>query len=104
MTENLDIDQWLAVRKAEGKKIDPRTAEVMWAYAWVCDPYGVLDEIPEELKCAGRAYFARNPESDIWVCFDDLPKETYDVLWEAHKHKLAFPAGLKLADRSGTIV
>jgi hypothetical protein len=79
----MTVDQWLAVRKAEAKTIDSRTAEVDWNYAQVIDPYGVLGKIPDEHDCIGRAYFARNPGSEIWVSFDDLPDKTRDELWEA---------------------
>ena len=81
MTENFDIQQWLAVRKEEGLRIDPQTAEVMWKYAQVLDPYDIL-EIPEEHYCVGREYFARCPGSDIWVWFGDLPEETANTLWK----------------------
>jgi hypothetical protein len=44
----------------------------------------------------GREYFARSPGSDIWVCFRDLPEGTASSLWEKHRSKLAFPAGLEI--------
>ena len=98
MTVNDDsemaVDQWLAIRKEEALKIDPSTAEVHWSYALISDPYGVYPKPPEEYRCVGRVYFARRPGSDVWVEFGDLPEETHDVLWERHKSKLAFPAGL----------
>jgi hypothetical protein len=95
--EKSERDQWLAVRKEEALKIDPGTAEVDWRYRQVLDPYGVLDEweLPAEFDCVGREYFARAPGSDIWVRFGDLPDETRKVLWERHRSKLAFPAGLE---------
>jgi hypothetical protein len=89
------VEEFLAIRKAEGLKIHARTAEVTWRYAQTLDPYGIR-ELPEECWQVGREYFARSPGSDIWVNFGDLPEETCDALWEAHKHKLAFPAGLPL--------
>jgi hypothetical protein len=94
MTEKMNIENWLAIRKEEGLKIEPSTAEVDWRYALTLDPYGVDPELPAELKQVGRAYFARRPDSDIWIEFGDLPKKTRDALWERHKSKLAFPAGL----------
>ena len=60
------------------------------------DPYGVDPELPEEYWQVGREYFARSPGSDVWVWFGDLPDATRDALWEKHKAKLAFPAGLEL--------
>jgi hypothetical protein len=91
----MKIKKWLAIRKKAGRKIDPETAEVDWIYAQTLDPYGVYPELPEELQQVGREYFARSPGSDIWVLFADLPTATADALWEKHKHKLAFPAGLE---------
>jgi hypothetical protein len=81
--EKAEIERWLAIRKEEALKIDPETAEVDWNYADEFDPYGVCDqwESPEELACVNRVYFARAPGSDIWVAFEDLPKETRDKLW-----------------------
>jgi hypothetical protein len=76
-----EIDQWLEDRKRVGKLIDPATAEVTWWWAKVLDPYGVLGAyLPEEYSCAGREFFARSPESDGWVLFDDLPDETIEAL------------------------
>ena len=95
MTEKMTVEQWLAIRREAGLKIDPETAEVEWDYAQVLDPYGVDPNLPEEYRQVGRAYFARSPGSDIWVWFGDLPEATSDALWEKHKRKLAFPAGLE---------
>jgi hypothetical protein len=92
---DIPIEEFLAIRKSAGLKIDARSAEVTWCYAQTLDPYGIY-ELPEEYQQVGREYFARAPESDIWVCFGDLPRETRNALWEAHKHELAFPAGLPI--------
>jgi hypothetical protein len=69
---------------------------VEWVYGETLDPYGIHD-MPEELHQVGREYFARCPDSEAWVHFGDLPPATVDALWEMHKHKLLFPAGLKEA-------
>jgi hypothetical protein len=95
MTEMMTLEQWLAIRREAGLKIDPETAEVMWTYALTLDPYGVYRDVPEEYQQVGREYFARSSGSDIWVRFGDLPEATSDALWEKHKRKLAFPAGLE---------
>ena len=89
---------WLASRQEAGLKIDPETAEVEWTYAQTLDPYGVYPLLPEEY-CVGREYFARSPGSDVWVWFGDLPDAIRSALWEKHKSKLAFPAGLFDAPR-----
>jgi hypothetical protein len=83
-----------ALRKAVGLHIDPETADVEWTYAQTLDPYGDDPNLPEECWQVGREYFARSPGSDVWVSFHDLPDATRDALWEKHKSKLAFPAGL----------
>jgi hypothetical protein len=95
MSDEFNVEQWLAIRKEAGLEIDPETAEVCWEYGQVMDPYGVHSDLPEECWQVGRQYFARSPGSDIWVHFHDLPDETRDALWERHKSKLAFPIGLE---------
>ncbi len=79
--DDLSKDQWLNIRKEEGRRIDPDTAEVFWRHAYVADPYGVDPDLPEELRCIGRVFFARSPGSDIWVSFYDLPDEVREKLW-----------------------
>lgn len=79
-----------SIRKEEGKKIYPETAEVCWIYALTLDPYGIGPELPEEYRQVGREYFARAPGGEIWVPFGDLPEATSDSLWEMHKDELAF--------------
>ena len=88
----LTCEQWLQIRKDEGPRIDPETAEVMWVHAQTFDPYGVNPDLPEELKQIGREYFARSLGGGIWVHFDDLPNETLKKLWEMYRSKPAFHA------------
>ena len=95
MLEEFNIQRWLASRKEAGLKINPETAEVTWVFALTLDPYGVYSDLPEECQQIGREYFARSPQSDIWVCFKDLPEQTRSAIWERHKSQLAFPAGLE---------
>lgn len=92
-----NIEEFLAIRKEAAQYIDPATAEVDWTYGQILDPYGVDPDLPDELQCVGRIYFARSPESPVWVCFYDLPEEVREALWERHSRTLAFPAGLSLA-------
>jgi hypothetical protein len=72
--------QWLAIRKEAGLKIDPETAEVFWNWGYILDPYGIWDLTDEE-KCIGRNHFARSPGSEVWVSFHDLPDAVRDRLW-----------------------
>jgi len=83
-----------ALRTEVGRGIDPKTADVKWGYTKVLDPYNDYPDLPEEYRCTGRAYFARSPGTDIWICFDDLPGRTTKKLIKKHSHKLMFPAGL----------
>ena len=46
--ERMTVREFLAIRKEEGLKIDPSTAEVRWTYAQVLDPYGVDPDLPED--------------------------------------------------------
>ena len=89
LDDDLSVDQWLNLRKEAALKIDPETAEVSWTFGCVLDPYGVEPELPEEQQCIGRLYFARSPDSDIWVSFYDLPKEVLEELWGMLDSKLA---------------
>jgi hypothetical protein len=81
--------------KIAGQQIDPATAEVLWTYALMPDPYSVMDNVPDSYWVVGREYFARAPGTSVWVSFEDLPEATRDALWNRHASKLAFPAGLE---------
>jgi hypothetical protein len=83
----MELEEWLAIRKEAGLKINPETAEVHCCYALTLDPYGVYPELPEEYQQVERTYFARSPGSDIWVEFGDLPQATVDALCERHSGK-----------------
>jgi hypothetical protein len=73
-------DEWLAIRKGAALKIDPATAQIWWSWAEILDPYGVYPEVQYEASCIGRCYYARSPESDIWVWWGDLPDDVSDKL------------------------
>jgi hypothetical protein len=93
-TVEVTVDYLNALRREVGRHIDPETAEVDGVYAEVCNPYGDKLDLPDELQCVGRDYFARSPGSKVWIWFHDLPGATADRLWKKHGHKLAFPAAL----------
>ena len=77
-----EYDRRMEERRAAGLLIDPTTAEIKWWYAQTLDPYGDgLPLLPQE-KQVGREYFARAPDSDIWVCVGDLPDATRDAIWK----------------------
>jgi len=93
-TVEVTVEYLRMLRKEIGLHIDPETAEVWWEYAQTLDPYGDGLDIPEEYQQVGREYFARSPGSEAWIDFGDLPTAIRNALWEKHKSKLAFPAGL----------
>ena len=87
MSDDLSVEEWLAVRRAEAKFIEPATAELFWNWGDIVDPYGTDTDFPEEHKCLDRLYFARRPGRDIWVCFFDLPNDVRDELWQRLKRE-----------------
>ena len=63
----------------EGRKIDPRSADIFWNWGQVMDPYGVYVESKWK-HLVGRIYFVRALGSDICVSFDDLfPVSTHET-------------------------
>jgi hypothetical protein len=78
----VDVEQWLAIRKEAGPRIDPEVAEVASWHAYIIDPYGVCSNLPKEAQCFGRQWFARSPRSDVWVFCEDLPTATQEALSE----------------------
>jgi len=82
MTDNRSKEEWLALRRAEAKLIDPATAEIEWSYGQILDPYGLDPDLPDECYCVGRVYFARRPGCDISLCFCDLPDGVRKALWK----------------------
>jgi hypothetical protein len=96
-SEKAEIEQWLAIRKEAGLKIDPETAEVDVTYGLTLDPYGVLEEweLPKEFRQVGRQNWARAPGSDVWVHFSDLPDTVREKIRARQGLRIAFPAGLE---------
>jgi hypothetical protein len=81
--------------KEVARHIDPETAKVTCVDRTPSDPHVIHPHIPEELRQhIGLAYFARSPDIDIWVNFDDLPQATRDALWKKHRNKLTLMARL----------
>jgi hypothetical protein len=84
-----EINEWLALYKEVGSKIDPETAEVSCRYTNLEDPYGLWPDLVENGDCVERVAFARLLETDIWVMFDHLPETTYARLDERFRERLA---------------
>lgn len=75
--------KWRAIRQEAGRRIDPKTAEVISAFDNTEDPYRDchLLGIYHDFQDGGSRYrFARSPGSDILVLFDDLPDATVRAL------------------------
>ncbi len=71
---------WLAIVKEAGQKLDPETAVAARWYVRALDPYGFCADYPDGWNVGEKAWFARSPESDIWVLFGDCPKATCERL------------------------
>lgn len=82
--DRLSVDEWRAIHREEGRRINPDTAEVFWTYGQIADPYG-FGNLPPGYECLGPLHFARRPGSEIWVEFGDLPQATLDALRERMK-------------------
>jgi hypothetical protein len=88
LEESLTVRKEIAIRKEEGLKIDPETAEVNLVFTKYFDRYDVDPDLPEEVQDAREwEYFARSPGSDIWVAFCDLPDEVGEALLQRQKEK-----------------
>ncbi len=74
------INEQLQIRKDEGKKIDPATAELWCVYGFCMDPYGLYGKLPSKYLVYGKMRFARNPGSNIWVEFADIPEPIVTIL------------------------
>ena len=79
-SEQISVEEWLAIIKKAALEIDPETAEYTWEYGQTLDPYGVYDLLPEEEQIQ-RNHFVRSPGSDIWVSIHDLPQTVFEA-WE----------------------
>ena len=93
-TVEVSVKYLSALRRAAGVAINAETAEVWWCHGQTLDPYGDYPSIPAECDQIGREYFAREPDTDVWINFSDLPQATRDALWAKYGSKLTFPAGL----------
>jgi hypothetical protein len=76
--------QWREVQK-EALKIDPKTAITSVHTAYFYDPYGIHPNLPDEYKTTVKYDMARSPNSDVWVCFEDLPWKTVRALRKRDK-------------------
>ncbi len=106
-TLNPDVERWFETRKQEVLRIDLETAEVISARRYLADlvdPFGMHrdsrdgdlrdEDLRDELKLLCRVYFARNPGSAIWVCFDDPPDEIREKLEARNEDQVARPMSL----------
>jgi len=71
-------EDFLALKKQAGSKIDSTTAEISWVYANRFDPYGIDPGVADE--CFEDLCYASSPMSRISVWIGDLPNETKQAL------------------------
>ncbi|MCD9106065.1 hypothetical protein [Bradyrhizobium japonicum] len=85
---NFDVNEFRAIRKVEGQKIEPDSATMICKHAPTLDPYGI-DDLPARVTQSGRQYYARAPGGEMWVSFYDLPAETRSALWSRYCEEAA---------------
>jgi excisionase family DNA binding protein len=68
----LTFEQWSSWRRAAGCQIDPRTAEVMWDYRLILDPYGVAASQKSTNKSGANTLHVHSPEevAETISCLD----------------------------------
>lgn len=66
-------EEYLAGRKAAGRKIDVETCKIIKIYVNVADPYGIWGRQVE--WCIGGLLFVASMESDGLVLVEDLPDD-----------------------------
>jgi len=71
-------EDFLALKKQAGSKVDPTTAEISWLYANRFDLYGIAPGVADE--CFENLCYAYSPTSRISVWLGDLPNETKQAL------------------------
>jgi hypothetical protein len=89
-----DSDEYrafIADRREAAKRIDIETCELGRWYTCGADPYGVRDDLPEEMQQVGTNRFVRGSQNDGWVCEDELSTEQCRAMyariereWEQH--------------------
>jgi hypothetical protein len=82
MCDDFNKAEWLTVRLAEAKLIDPATAEWDWDWRLIHDPYGLGIDLPDDCSFLVKFLFARRPGSSIWVWFNDLTDDVCEALWK----------------------
>jgi hypothetical protein len=90
-----------AARQRAGAVIDPRSAEIMWGWAKVADPYDELD-IPDEDSCTARTHYARASGESAWIAFIDIPGLIQMAIWERLRENriMLSPRAILLADNT----
>jgi hypothetical protein len=73
-TVEVPTEYLTALRRAAGRLIDPETAEIACHAVGVVDPYG---DLPYHEDNIAKDFFARVPETDLWIVSGDLPKATF---------------------------
>ena len=83
-TDESERENFLAMYKEAGRKIDPETADIKMKEVCQGDPYEIYSysEIPPELNVGDWQCFFRSPGSDIWVNESDIPEITREALWK----------------------
>ncbi len=93
-TVEVPVEYLKALRRAAGRLIDPETAEISWHTVWLADPYGEYRDERDGLTKYGDIdddFFVLVPGTNLWIVSSDLPKATFDRIWEhrwLHRRRL----------------
>jgi hypothetical protein len=90
-TVEVPMEYLNALRRAAGRLIDPETAEITWHDVWLADPYDDQPDVPATCNIVGDDFFTRVPGTNVWIVSSDLPKPTFDRIWEhrwLHRRRL----------------
>ena len=71
-------EDFVALAKQTGSKIDPKTAEIIWGYENRVDPYGIAPKAADGSR--ETLFYVYAPRSKIWVWIGDLPNQTRQAL------------------------
>jgi hypothetical protein len=95
----IDLATLEALRREEGLRIDPTTAELHSFWGNSADPYGERHNLPEDCYHYSQLYFARQPDGDMWVEFRNLSKVTVNALWERINKERGRPHLVHMVDQ-----
>jgi hypothetical protein len=99
-----EFEAWIATREEAGRAIDVETCELARWPALDEDPYGIRRARGEEpYDQIGTNRWVRSPQSNGWICEDDLPPEKFEAMYDRiHRESEAFDILVKKFENAAT--